>query len=109
MKVYHGTQTEHGAAVVVEENGECRGLNPRHDLRCLSADGFDWNGSGSGPAQLALALAADVLGDDEKARDLYQRLRFKLISRLPPEGWVLTEGRIRTAIDAIEQEQRRSR
>ena len=109
MKVYHGTQTEHGAAVVVEENGECRGLNPRHDLRCHSTDGFDWNGSGNGPAQLALALAADVLGDDKKAQDLHQRLKFKLVSGLPPEGWVLTEDRIRAAIDAIEQEQRRSR
>ena len=32
--------------------------------------------SGSGPAQLSLALAADVLGDDDKAQKVYQRLKF---------------------------------
>lgn len=45
-----------------------------------------------------------MLGDDERAQELYQRLKFRLIGRLPYEGWVLTESRIRSAIDAIEQE-----
>ena len=40
---------------------------------------------------LALALAADVLGDDERAQDVYQDLKFKLVSRLPKDGWALTE------------------
>jgi hypothetical protein len=35
---------------------------------------------------LALALAADVLGDDERAQDVYQRLKFKLIGSLPDEA-----------------------
>jgi Family of unknown function (DUF6166) len=109
MKVYYGTRTEHGPAVVVEEDGQCRGLDPRRDLRDHSPDGFSWGYGGSGPAQLALALAADVLGDDEKAQDVYQRLKFTLVGRLPDEGWVLTEGRIRTAIDAIMHEQARAR
>ena len=56
MKVYHGTRTENGVAIVVEEaNGECHGLDPRYDLRAHS-DGFEWGYGGSGPAQLALAL-----------------------------------------------------
>jgi hypothetical protein len=38
--------------------------------------GLEWGYSGSGPAQLALALAADVLGDDDKAQEIYQRLKF---------------------------------
>lgn len=46
---------------------EPRPLEPRHDLRNHSPDGFEWGYSGSGPAQLALALAADVLGDDDRA------------------------------------------
>lgn len=64
---------------------------------------------GSGPAQLALALAADVLGDDDRAQDVYMQLKFKLVGRLPHEGWVLTEERIRAVIDQIEQEQSRER
>lgn len=103
MKIYQGRRTEHGCAVDVEEDGECFSLNPRRDLRNHSAE-FEWGYGGSGPAQLALALAADVLGDDERAQDIYQRLKFRVIGGLPHEGWVLTESRIRSAIDALEQE-----
>jgi Family of unknown function (DUF6166) len=109
MKVYHGSRTEHGAAVVVEEDGQCRGLDPRFDLRRHSPTGFEWGYAGSGPAQLALALAADVLGDDERAQDLYQRFKFKIIGGLPPEGWVLTEDRIRSSLVDIEREHSRGR
>ncbi len=70
---------------------------------------MEWGYAGSGPAQLALALAADVLGDDDKAQYVYQKLKFKLAGGLPHEGWVLTEGRIRSAIEAIEQKQGRTR
>lgn len=102
MKVYHGRRTEHGCAVDVEEDGEVSLLNPRLDLCNHSPAGLEWGYSGSGAAQLALALAADVLGDDHKAEAIYQKLKFKLVGGLPHEGWVLTEGRIRSAIDAIE-------
>jgi hypothetical protein len=108
MKVYHGSRTEHGAAVVVEEDGASRALDPRHDLRSHSPTGFEWGYGGSGPAQLALALAADVLGDDDRAQAVYQRLKFKLVGSLPREGWVVSEDRIRSAIEAIEQERPRT-
>jgi hypothetical protein len=45
-----------------------------------------------------LALAADVLGDDEQARAVYQRLKFRLVGRLPQDGWSLTEDQLRQAI-----------
>jgi hypothetical protein len=109
MKIYHGSRTEHGAAVVVEDDGEFRSLDPRRDLRNHSPTGFEWGYSGSGPAQLALALAADVLGDDERAQDVYQQLKFKLVGGLPDEGWTISEGRIRVAIDSIEQSRHRAR
>jgi hypothetical protein len=108
MKVYHGRRTEHGCAVDVEEDGECYLLHPRNDLRNHSPDGFEWSYSGSGPAQLALALAADVLGDDDKAQEVYQRLKFRLVGSLPHEEWVLNEKMLRAVIDAIEQERPRS-
>lgn len=108
MKVYHGRQTAYGCAVDVEEDGECTLLNPRHDLRLHSTE-FNGGYGGSGPAQLALALAADVLGDDRKALEIYQRLKFKIVGRLPQEDWILTEQQVRTAIDAIEQEPKRTR
>ena len=98
MKTYHGRRTEHGCAVDVEEDGERYLLDPRRDLRNHSQE-FEWGYGGSGPAQLALALAADVLGDDERAQDTYQRLKFRLVGGLPHEGWALSEGRIHSAIE----------
>ena len=109
MKVYRGTRTEKGCEVLVEEDGATRPLDPRTDLRNHSPTGFEWGYAGSGPAQLALGLAADVLGDDERARDVYMRLKFKLIGTLPRAGWELTEDRLRSAIDAIERERGRPR
>jgi hypothetical protein len=103
MKSYHGRRTEHGCAVDVEEGGECCLLDPRRDIRNHSVE-FEWGYAGSGPAQLALALAADVLGDDDRAQAVYQQLKFRLIGRLPHEEWVLFERQIRSAIEAIEQE-----
>jgi hypothetical protein len=50
-------------------------------LRRLSTDGFEWGHGSTGQAQLARSLAADVLGDDRKALNVHQRLRF--LSRVP--------------------------
>jgi Family of unknown function (DUF6166) len=103
MKFYHGRRTDHGCAVDVEEEGECTSLHPRCDLRRHASE-FHWGYGGSGSAQLALALAADVLGDDDRAQAVYQKLKTRLVGRLPHEEWVLSESQIRSAIEAIEQE-----
>src|SRR5438034_10852224 len=96
----HPAQT---VVMVHEEDKEPRPLNPRLDLRSHSPTGFEWGYAGSGPAQLALALAADVLGDDEQAQDVYQQLKFKVIGRLPHDSWRLTEDQLRQAIQQIQQ------
>jgi len=105
MKLYHGRRSAHGCAVDVEEDGECSLLHPRQDLRQSASTDLEWGlSSGDGPAQLALALAADVLGDDRRAMRVYPRLKRTLIGKLPDEGWVLTEAQIRSAIEAIDHE-----
>jgi hypothetical protein len=110
MRVYEGRRTPEGcSATVREDGGTPRPLAPRLDLRNHSPTGFEWGYSGSGPAQLALALAADVLGDDDRAQDVYQRLKFRVVGGLPKEGWTLTEDQVRSAITAIEQERGRGR
>lgn len=94
MKTYTGERTENGCTVVVSEDGGCRALDPRFDLKNHSPTGFEWGYAGSGPAQLALALAADVLRDDAAALGVYQRLKFRVVGRLPEAGWTLTEGEL---------------
>ena len=55
-------------------------LNPRLDLWNHSPDGFEFGYSGSGPAQLALALLADALGDDRFAVALHQDFKFRVVA-----------------------------
>lgn len=80
MKAYKGMAD--GRVLVVEDGAE-RELEPRFDLRRHSPTGFAWGYGGSGPAQLALAVACDVLENDQKALEIYQDLRKSWVSRLP--------------------------
>jgi hypothetical protein len=64
-------------------------LNPRWDLHRHSLDGFNWGYSGSGPAQLALAIVAAVLGDDQLALELYQDYKWHLIAGITVDNWRL--------------------
>ncbi len=101
MKVYTGRRTDGGCAVTVSEGNHTHALDPRFDLRKHSLTGFEWGYGGSGPAQLALALAADVMGDDEAALDVYQRVKFRVVGRLPVEGWPLTADDLTEAIRCL--------
>lgn len=94
MKRYQGTRS--GGAAKVKVDG--RALDPQLGLRNHSPTGFEWGYAGSGPAQLALAVLADHLGDAESALDLYQEFKFAVVARLPREGWVLTSADIANAI-----------
>lgn len=100
MKTYTGIRTAGGCAVTVSDH-DARPLDPRLDLRKHSLTGFEWGYNGSGPAQLALALAADALGDDEAAQDIYQRLKFRVVGRLPTAGWTLTERELADTIRTL--------
>jgi hypothetical protein len=100
MKTYHGHRE--GYATVVSVNGIP--LNPRLDLWNHSPSGFEWGYAGSGPAQLALALLADCLGDDEEAIGRHQEFKAAVVAGLPYGGWVLTERDIHDTIRACEGE-----
>ena len=110
MKTFTGyrVRDEHGhpvrAVVKVHEEGrEPRPLPLRHDLRLHSAE-FNWGYGGSGPAQLSLALAFEILGDEDEAQDVYQQLKRKVVGRLPEDGWTLSEDELRRVIREIQQE-----
>src|SRR5689334_18850661 len=96
MKIYEGIRTYEGCRVTVrEDDGTPRPVPLRLDARCHSPTGFEWGYAGSGPAQLALAILADALGDIEQAQDWYQDFKFKVVGRMPHDQWILTEGDIR--------------
>ena len=93
MKLYRGGRSLDGAVVTVD--GEP--LDPRYDLRRLSATGFEWTYEGAGPAQLALALLAEHLGDDRQALALYERFMRHLVAELD-NSWELTSADIDAAL-----------
>lgn len=101
MKIYRGvpphtvTVENHNGALSQPSLGR---LPPRLDLRNHSPTGFSWGYYGSGPAQLALALLADIW-DDGTAQRFYQTLKNDLIGTLPMgEPWELTEEQIKQVV-----------
>jgi hypothetical protein len=62
----------------------------RLDLYNHSPTGFECGYGGSGPAQLALAMLAHVLNNDNRALKLHQRFKQRVVARLPHDGdWEL--------------------
>ncbi|HUI97401.1 MAG TPA: DUF6166 domain-containing protein [Xanthobacteraceae bacterium] len=96
MKTYHGWRDTGGLChiTVREPFRRNRPLDPPRG-HVASPAGFDWGSAGSGPAQTALALLADALGDDERAVRLHQHFKFAVIGRLDRrEPWDMTDAQI---------------
>ena len=96
MKVYEGGRSLDGAVVTVDG----RKLPPRYDLKKLSPTGFEWTYVGAGPAQLALALLADHLGDDKRALELHETFLRAVVADLD-NSWRLTSAEIDDALKRI--------
>ena len=79
-------------------------LRPRLDLDNHSPTGFSWGYGGSGPAQLALALLADALDDDERALRLHQPYKWKVVAAITAPCWVLSADEVRKVSDELERE-----
>lgn len=76
-------------------------LDSRLDLYNHSPSGLEWGYNGSGPSQLALALLADYLGDDNRAKKLYQEFKRLVIANLNYDEWKLSSKDIDTALRNI--------
>jgi len=91
MKIYVGLGTGEvigGKKVLVDGK-------PLWHIIVHSPDGFNWGYGGSGPADLALAILADLIGEEE-ARKHYQAFKWDFIAKLPQgKGWTLKEEQIR--------------
>lgn len=96
MKFYEGRRTDETCAVTV--NGQT--LHLRLDLR-KHADQPEWGYAGSGPAQLALALLADAVEDDEIALDYHQKFKRNVVAAFDRDGWTLTQADIRSWIGQL--------
>jgi hypothetical protein len=106
-KIYICKRNDDGTLTVyVKHKGKgIHKLDFRFDLQNHSPTGFECGYAGSGPAQLALAICADVLGDDAKALAIHQQFKFKIIEMLPRDAeWCLEGSEALKTIEEIFQE-----
>ena len=107
MRHYVGERTPEGCTVEVIDRDNANGgyqLNARFDLANKSPTGFEFGYSGSGPAQLALDLLADALGDDERALRHYQKFKVKVIAPLEGDSWEMSQEDIVQPVGDIERD-----
>ena len=90
MKTYIGARGSGGCIVRLDG----RPLPHCLHLRNHSPTGFEWGYGGSGPAQLALAILVDHLGNETEALQWYQGFKWALVSQFPHEGFELTSDAI---------------
>ena len=97
-----GTRTAEGQCQVVKvtDQGETP-LDPRLDLWNHSPTRFEFGYGGSGPAQTALAILAEVTGSDRLAVALHQSFKWKFVASCPREGFEFSEQDI---VDWVEEE-----
>lgn len=104
MTTYHGHRDRTGKCHVwvKANNGHTRPLPLRLKLFNHSPTGFEWGYSGSGPAQLALAILADALRDPERAVRLHQDFKFKVIAGLDRDAdWMIMHDEVLEFAGAI--------
>ncbi len=90
--------------VRVEVGGKTKALPLCLSVMRHSPTGFEWGYSGSGPAQLALALLMDTLGRDQKDRalGLHQSFKAAIVTKLPQNEWKLTNRQVLDAVARLE-------
>lgn len=96
MKVYRGDRTLDGVKVTAD--GEP--LDPRTDIKTISENGFEWSYEGVEPAQLALAILADHLGDDREALAKHEAFMREIVANFNNE-WEMTEEDVSVALKNI--------
>ena len=97
MKVYEGYRDGLNIKVSVNKHP----LNPRWDLHNYSPLGFEWGCGVQGAAQLALAILADYLNDDQKAMSLCHLFKWAVIAKLPNWNWRLSDIDLDRALASI--------
>jgi hypothetical protein len=103
---YVGMRTAFGTSVIVRTDRGSGNLQPRLDLVRHCPRGFDWAHTGSGPAQLALALLAHASGSDRFALKHYQVFKQEIVARLPQAKWELTRDQVLQSLRFVCEEAR---
>jgi len=98
MPMYRGYRYQEEGPLIVTKDGEPLSPALSQKLFNHSPDGFQWGYSGSGPAQLALALLLDVTGDANLSVRLHQTFKRHFVAAWG-EKWKIWSEDIETWIE----------
>ena len=98
MKTYEGKRTIDGLRVTVDG----KPLGEHYDVKRFTTYGFEWTYEGESPQQLALAILADYLGDNDLAIRLSEPFMKKIVANLDND-WTLKSAEIDSALKSIEK------
>ena len=98
---YRGKRKRDGSVVRFWDGKAWSDLDPRYDLRKHSPAGFEWGYSGSGPAQLALALSCHALESDDWGEKLYQTVKQLHVAHMLAEEWIIPQANFRTCLELL--------
>ena len=94
--------------LITDENLTVMILRPERSQAVInhSPDGFNWGYTGSGPAQLALAMLLEVTNDAAKALAHYQDFKCQVIAGIASQttNWEIEEQKIIAWLEAQETE-----
>lgn len=101
-KLYRGVRHSTGELEVFVDG---KPLPLKLDVVNHSPTGFECGYHGSGPAQLAFALAFDHLGNARRAERCHQELKRLLVAQLPRDrAWEFDSRVLANAIDVAEKQ-----
>lgn len=93
-RLYIGTRCSQGNPCVTV-NGKRFDPRPSQRVRHHSPNGFEWGYSGSGPAQLALAILLDATdGNVLVATEWYQTYKFQTVAGWSHAGFATTRAAV---------------
>ncbi len=99
MKIYEGKRTIDGLRVTVDG----KPLGEHYEVKKFTKYGFEWTYEGESPQQLALAILADYLGDNERAIRLSEPFMKFVVANLDND-WTLKSDEIDNALKTIEKQ-----
>jgi hypothetical protein len=103
-----GTMPASETIVKIREKGRERDLPKYLHIRSHSPEGFEWGFVGNGPAQLALALVANVCGVRYAIPRIYRKVMGYMCC-LAHDGWTITEEDVKTWVELARDEVRFNR
>ena len=97
MTTYAGDRTIDGIVVTVDGQP----LDQRLDLRMFSSNGFEWTYEGDESRQLALAILADHLRDDQRALALVEPFTRAVVANFD-NSWEMSSDDVAAAVAGLE-------